>query len=515
MTEDPIRNVLFIIVDQWRGDSLGALGHRAAITPNLDRLARVGVVFRRHFGQGAPCSPARASMLTGLYVMNHRVVTNGVPLDDRHATLPRELRRAGIEPALIGYTTTTHDPRRVSPGDPRYRQIGEIMDGWRVIAHFDEVRMSNYFRWVAAQGHPLPADPQDLWLPADGVPGPTALPAQLPASASDTAWSAGHALAYLKGGALAARSVLHLGFYRPHPPFVVPAPFHDRVPEEAIAEPVRAASVQAEAAQHPMVAEALGRIARRHFFRGAPGLVADMSAAEVRTARRTYYGLIAETDHAIGQVLDEMERSGAIRDTLIVFTSDHGEQLGDHHLFGKLGYFDESYHVPLIIHDPRASADASRGTVIDAFTEGVDLMPTILDCLGLEVPHTCDGRSLQPFLRGDAPAGWRDAAHFEFDLRSGYPSPAPSALGLGHEEGKLAVWRDHRFKYVHFQELEPVLFDLARDPQQLTNVAADPAYGSVVAEYAQKMLSWRMRHLDRTLTHLNASSAGLVDRLRA
>ena len=108
------QNVLLIIADQWRGDCLGALGHPAVRTPNLDALAAESTVFTRHFGQSAPCGPARASMLTGLYVMNHRVVANGVPLDARHPNLALELRRAGLDPNLVGYTTTAPDPRGTS-----------------------------------------------------------------------------------------------------------------------------------------------------------------------------------------------------------------------------------------------------------------------------------------------------------------------------------------------------------------------------------------------------------------
>lgn len=123
------RNVLLIVVDQWRGDTLANLGHPCIRTPNLDALCRDGVTFRNHYAQCAPCGPARASLLTGLYQMNHRVVQNGIPLDARHVTLPQEVRRAGYDPALVGYTTTTPDPRTTHPGDPRFRHLGDTMAG--------------------------------------------------------------------------------------------------------------------------------------------------------------------------------------------------------------------------------------------------------------------------------------------------------------------------------------------------------------------------------------------------
>ncbi|MBM3570656.1 MAG: sulfatase, partial [Alphaproteobacteria bacterium] len=183
------RNILLIVTDQWRGDSLGFLGHPAVKTPHLDQFAREAVTFKRHYCQGAPCGPARASMLTGLYVMNHRVVANGVPLDARHPTLSAELRRVGYEPTIVGYTTTTPDPRTVSPHDPRFAQIGNIMEGWKVFAHFDEDDFRNYFAWVASRGFALPDDPKDVWLPASGKPGPSRAPSRIPAELSDSAWS--------------------------------------------------------------------------------------------------------------------------------------------------------------------------------------------------------------------------------------------------------------------------------------------------------------------------------------
>ena len=117
MTDTRPRNVLLISADQWRGDCLGSVGHPLVRTPNLDALARDGVLFRNHFTQCTPCGPARTSLLTGLYMMTHRSVRNGTPLDNRHSNVASEARKAGFDPVLFGYTDTARDPRSVPVGD--------------------------------------------------------------------------------------------------------------------------------------------------------------------------------------------------------------------------------------------------------------------------------------------------------------------------------------------------------------------------------------------------------------
>ncbi|MBN8927090.1 MAG: sulfatase [Rhodospirillales bacterium 69-11] len=503
------RNVLLIVADQWRGDSLGSLGHPAALTPNLDALAAEGVTFTQHFGQSAPCGPARASLLTGLYVMNHRVVANGVPLDERHATLAREVKRAGMDPALIGYTTTTPDPRLVGAQDAAFSEIGDVMHGWRPVAHFDEVQYRNYFAWIAAHGFTLPSPPDDIWRPAEGPAGPSDAPNRIPAHLSDTAWSADHAIEFLHGTRPNRPWLLHLGFYRPHPPFAAPAPWHEAVPADRIPRALRRDPAD-EGAQHPLMAHFLATQKRSSYYEGGDGPVTPLSDTEIRQTRRAYYGLIAEIDHHLGRVFQALRQSGQWDDTLIVFTSDHGEQLGDHNLLGKLGWFDQSYHLPLIVRDPDARPVAGRR--VDAPTESVDLMPTLLDWLDLPVPRACDGVSLRPWLAGETPHAWRDAVHFEYDLRGGWPDPGTPPLGLGLDDGALCVTRTADWKYVHFAGLPPVLYDRRRDPAEMHNVAGDPAHAPLLAEAAQRTLSWRLRHADRTLTHLCASPDGLVER---
>ncbi|MFL5257882.1 MAG: alkaline phosphatase family protein [Rhodopila sp.] len=465
-----------------------------------------------HVTTTVPCGPARASLHTGLYQMNHRQVQNRIPLDARHVTLPKAARAAGHDPALIGYTTTPPDPRTTSPNDPRFRSLGDMMDGWRPVGAF-EPNHDGYYGWLAQKGFPLPPNREDIWLPEgeDAIPGATNRPARVPAELTGTAFFTEKALTYLKGRN-GKPFFLRLGYYRPHPPFVAAAPYHALYRPEDMPAPIRAPSAEAEAARHLMLQWYLKNARQSGFFQRGEGMVADMDEAAIRQMRATYYGMMTEVDDRIGDVLAWLETSGELDDTLIVFTSDHGEQLGDHHLLGKLGYFDESFRIPLVIRDP--DAPATRGRIETACTESIDLMPTLLDWTGGETPPACDGLSLLPLVHGRTPAGWRDALHYEFDFRN-VPYHGPEeALGLMMDETALCVLQDADFKYVHFTALPPLLFDLRNDPHQFVNLAADPVYAGTARDYAQRMLSWRMRHADRTLTHYRGTPAGLEQRTR-
>lgn len=507
----PRKNVLMIVVDQWRGDFLPALGATQLKVPNIDRLCREGVTFRNHYTQTVPCGPGRASLLTGLYQFNHRAVQNTIPLDARHMTLPKALRLAGYDPALIGYTTTTPDPRTTTADDPRFRVLGDQMDGFRSVGAF-EPNMDGYFGWVASRGFALPPNRADIWLPeGDAAPGPTARPSRIPAALSDTTYFTERALSYLRGRN-GKPWFLHLGYYRPHPPFAAPAPYHAMYDPADVPAPRRASSPAVEASQHPLLAHYLNETDKSGFFQGARGPAADLTEAEIRQMRATYFGLMSEIDDALGRVFAFLEETGQWDDTLIMFTCDHGEQLGDHHLLGKVAYFDESYRIPMVIRDPSPEADLSRGRIVDQFTETVDAMPTLLDWLGAEPPRSCDGRSLRPFLRGHKPAEWRTEVHYEFDFRDIFYSKPETALGLHMDDCSLAVIQDERYKYVHFAALPPLFFDLTADPGQFVDRASDPAMAALVRDYAQKMLTWRLRFAERSLTHYRATPEGLETR---
>jgi arylsulfatase A-like enzyme len=514
------KNVLLIVVDQWRADFvphlLRADGREAFLkTPNLDRLCREGVTFRNHVTTCVPCGPARASLLTGLYLMNHRAVQNTVPLDQRHFNLAKALRAVGYDPALVGYTTTVPDPRTTSPNDPRFRALGDMMEGFHPVGAF-EPDMEGYFGWVAQNGFELPKHRPDIWLPEgeDAVAGATDRPSRIPKEFSDSTYFTDKALTYLKGRA-GKPFFLHLGYYRPHPPFVASDPYHAMYRPEDMPAPVRAADPESESAQHPLMKYYIDNIRRGSFFHGAEGSGSTLDEAEIRQMRATYCGLMTEIDDCLGQVFAYLDETGQWDDTLIIFTSDHGEQLGDHHLLGKIGYNDESFRIPLVVKDVGSSARA--GDIETSFTESIDVMPTILDWLGGDIPRSCDGASLLPFIDGAhpknwRPENWRTEMHYEYDFRDIHYSEPQAALGLGMHDSSLCVVQDERYKYVHFAALPPLFFDLERDPHEFTNLAHDPAYAGLVRDYAQKALSWRLRHADRTLTHYRSGPQGLTER---
>lgn len=492
-------NVLLITADQWRGDCLSAVGHPAARTPHLDRLAADGVLFRRHHGQATPCGPARASLHTGLYALNHRSITNGTPLDARHVTLAQLVRRAGGDPVLFGYTDTSVDPRTVPAGDPRLNGYEGIAPGYRVEMPLPEA-LDAWRDHLAARGY---GRRDSVW---DWYTAPLGEPAPWKAEDSETAFLADSFLAWL--GRQGTRPwFAHVSFIKPHPPLVAAAPFHAAVDPSEVALPVAGP----DAVRHPWLdlhrRERLG-----HSWAALHGRRPDeLSEAELRRLRAVYLGLIAEVDHHLGRIVTALAAGGVLDRTLLIFTADHAEMLGEHGMLGKSGFFRSAFHVPLIV---RASAGVP-GRTVEAFTEHVDLMPTILDLLGMEVPLQCDGRSLRPFLGGGTPAGWRRATHWEHDFRDVETRHCETALGLAPEECGIAVRLEERWAYVHFAGLPALLFDHANDPAWTRDLIGETELSPVVRELAQGMLGWRMRSAERRLTEAKLTPRGVIGRYDA
>jgi arylsulfatase A-like enzyme len=489
-------NVLLITLDQFRGDCLGVAGHPLVQTPNLDALAAEGVRLARHYSQASPCSPGRACLYTGMYQMNNRVVANGTPLDRRFDNIALVARRHGYEPTLFGYTDQSVDPRDATgPDDPRMQAYTGVLPGFDPVLALDDDQVP-WREWLVAHGHD---DPGSSHLALSTEP-------DRPAEHSISTFVTDTALAWLtareegpsgvaeRGESGERRSptpwFMHLSYLRPHPPYAAAGEFATMYDPREVELPI---AVSGE--RHPT-----------HDFLLALETTAAPEGAALRHMIAQYYGMISEVDAQLGRIWAALRERGEWNDTLIIVTADHGEQLGDHGLMQKVAYFEQSYHILGIVRDPRLPG--GHGSTVEEFTENIDLLPTICEAIGADIPAQCDGVPLTPFLRGDAPADWRDAAHWEFDWRfalidrrTGTDWHRDRALSAFN----LAVLRTRDLQYVQFADGSWMCFDLAADPTGRTRVT-DP---SVVLPLAQAMLTWRARHADRTLTDMLVEAGGI------
>ncbi len=271
--------------------------------------------------------------------------------------------------------------------------------------------------------------------------------------------------------------VLHLSYVKPHWPYIAPAPYHAMFgPEDCL--PVVRGEAERGPGAHPVLREFQREEVAVNFAR-------DETVATVRPA---YQGLIAQLDRHLGRVWEAMERLGRWRDTLVVFCSDHGDYLGDHWLGEKELFHDCIQRVPFLLYDPSPEADRTRGGAEPRFAEAVDVVPTILDALGLDAAeHLVEGRSLLAVTRGHATA-WRDAAFSELDWTF---RGARRRLGLPSGQHHAWMVRTARWKYVHWTDgLRPMLFDLDADPGELRDLGGDPALETVRRELRERLLAW-------------------------
>ena len=229
--------------------------------------------------------------------------------------------------------------------------------------------------------------------------------------------------------------------------------------------------------------------------------------------RPAYQGLVQQIDDHLGRVWEALESLGRWKDTLIIFTADHGDFLGDHWLGEKEHFFDTVQRVPLIVYDPDPAADATRGLVETRFAEGVDIAPTCLEALGLPpASERIEGRSLLPLTRGARVAEWRDCVFSELDYAY---REARRTLGRKPDECRAWMVRTDRWKYVSWEGFRPQLFDLEADPGEYRDLGSDPGHESVRREMRERLLSWFMQ-LKRRVTVTNEEvDAGTAAHKRA
>jgi arylsulfatase A-like enzyme len=411
-----------------------------------------------------------------------------------------EARKGGLAPTLFGYTDTSPDPEGLAPRDPRLFTYEGVLPGYDVgqLLHEDFKPWLARLRRLGMHGLDTP---RAAYAPADGRLGG---PARFPAAISETAFIADAALDWLS----IQRDTpwfAHVSFLRPHPPWTAPAEFR-ALYDDATAG---TASPPAPDGLHPLLDALRAQFRVASLVPGFSGLARDLTAEATASLRATYYALMTEVDHHVGRLLDWVDEAGARARTLVVFTADHGEYLGDHGLYGKIGLHPQAFHIPLIVRAP-GSAGAAAGRVVDAFTESVDVMPTVLRMLGLAVPGACDGASLLPWLSGAVPGGWRDAAHWELDYRTLLGGAGAAALGTDPDRAALCARLDEGSLYVHFASGPPLHFDLAEDPLGHRDlVRAGVATERRLAALGA-LMDWRMRHEDRRLSDLRVGPAGLT-----
>ena len=513
MVEKNRGNVLFIVVDQLRADCLQTAISGRAVLPNLREFMKDAVTFRRHYTVTVPCGPARASLLTGLYAMNHRSVRNGTPLRADISNLALEARKSGYEPLLFGYTDTSGDPRHLHPNDPAVRSFERPMPGFKEITVMQ--LEADYYAWRAhlkAKGYDLPEhsrffNPQDF----DPESGPRPDdPAFYRAEDSDTAFLTDECMREL-----AVRTdqawLAHVTYVRPHPPFIAPEPYNRMYRADEIPPPARMQTPEAEAAVHPYIASELGQDVINGFIGDFNCHLDEEDPRDVAEMRAVYFGLASEVDHHVGRLIGLLKDTGQYDDTLIVFTADHGEMLGERRQWGKRSVYNAASQVPLIIRDPKRTS--RNGRQFDAFTESVDVSPTILDWLSGEAPVAMNGASLLPWLEGKVPSGWRDYAYAEVDFGDPEcPTHWQRNTGLSLREANLAIIQEDRYRFAHFNGgLPPLLFDTQSADGEFRNLAADPDYAGEVLRLTRKLLDHRMRHADHTLSDMKVTAGGTVN----
>jgi arylsulfatase A-like enzyme len=510
-------NILFIMYDQLRFDYLSCAGHPHLHTPNFDRVAAKGVRFTNAYCQSPICGASRMSFYTGRYASSHGAQWNGYPLRVGEQTLGDHLRKVGMDCWLIGKTHMKADAegmarlglepdsligaRQAECGfDAWVRDDGlwaEGPDGF-----YDEKR-SPYNEYLKSKGYDgdnpwsqnANAGVKDGQIASAWMFDNCDLPANIREEDSETPWLTQKTIEFME--AQTGPWCAHVSYIKPHWPYIVPAPYHDMYGANHVPTPTRSDDEWRD--PHPVF----------HAF--LKGKVAEaFQRDEVRQkVIPAYMGLIKQCDDQLGVILDYLDRTGKADDTMIVLTSDHGDYLGDHWMGEKDLFHDPSVKIPMIVYDPRAEADATRGTTCDALVESLDLAATFVEVAGGKVPgHIIEGRSLLPWLRGETP-DWRDFVISEYDYSA---RPFGETLVSRSADARLFMVFDGRWKLIHAEGgFRPMLFDLETDPDELNDLARDPGHEDQIARLRGLLAEWGLR-LSQRVTKSDADIAAMRGR---
>jgi len=435
-------NILLVMADQFRADCLGASGNRAIHTPNLDRLASEGVRFTNAYSSTPTCTPARSGLLSGLAPWNHGMLRMAGGIAQRYPVeMPRALREAGYYTTAIG-KLHYHVQRNLHG----YHQ-GLLDESGRI--ETPDFR-SDYRSWFWTEAPQADPDATGLgWNDYD------ARPYALPERLHPTAWIGQTAAKWIENYQRPEPFFLKVSFERPHSPYDPPERFWRRYENSDLPA----------AAVAPWARKFAPRLAQSDAWHG------DFGAAQVRRSRQGYYASVEFVDEQIGRVLEALHRRGWTEETLIVFLSDHGDMLGDHHLWRKSYAYTASARVPFLMRAP----DGPRGKVVDSLIELRDVLPTFLDAARAPASHPLDGQSLLPLAAGKS-AGWRQWLDLEHGICY---SP----------ENHWNALADQSYKYIfHARDAGEQLFDLAADPNELHDLAGDSAAEPILRQWRTRMI---------------------------
>ncbi len=489
-------NFLFIMCDQLRQDYLSCYGHQSLVTPNLDALAARGVRFENANCQSPLCAPSRASFYTGRYQSSHGVCGNEDsvrlgeymmgdylrPLGYRTAVIgkthsyksPSEIKKCAIDPASdLAATAATggFEPYESHEGlypDPILPKNQGYTDYLRSLGFNDR----NPWHTRANSGVDKNGKLHSGWALRSSV-----YPAALPEEHSETAFTTRRAMDFIKE-TKSQPWCLHLSFIKPHWPIIAPAPYHKLYDKDAIQNVVRDASERKN--PHPVIKAFMKAEYSQSY--------ADDEIRDI--VLPAYMGLVKQVDDHIGNLVRFLDKQDVLDSTVIVFTADHGDYLGDHWLGEKDLFHEPSVKVPMIVVDPDPKADITRNSVRAEFAEGVDIVPTFVEMAGGEVcRERIEGHSLLPLLRSSSSAEhWREYTISEIDYAD---RGARYELSIEPYECRATMVRDARWKYVHYKGFPHQLFDLENDPDELNDLGQDSGQQSVVQRMKDALFDWQ------------------------
>ena len=489
-------NLLFIMCDQLRYDYLSCYGHQTLATPNIDALAGRGVRFENAFCQAPLCAPSRASFYTGRYQSSHGVCSNDDATQLGEYMMGDYLRPLGYRTAVVGKThsyksKSEMQKRAIDPNSDFARSAAsggfepyewheglypdQILPdnlGYTDYLHSVGFRDANPWQTRANSGIDEHGNLHSGWELRSSV-----FPAALSEEHSETAFTTRRAMDFIDE-TKNRPWCLHLSYIKPHWPVIAPAPYHNMFHKDEIQGVVRGESEREN--PHPVI-DAFSKA--EYSLNYANDEIRDIVLP-------AYMGLVKQVDDHIGRLMKFLGERELLDCTMIVFTSDHGDYLGDHWLGEKDLFHEPSVKVPMIVVDPDPEADVTRNSVRTEFVEAVDIVPTFVEFAGGQIcRERVEGNSLLPLLRSSSPIqNWREYAISEIDYSD---RGARYVLGLKPYECRATMVRYARWKYIYYQGFAHQLFDLEQDSNELNDVGQDPQFDTVVRRMKDALFDWQ------------------------